>query len=975
MATRTDVSSIQNKYNDAQRIDKSDMDVEQDHNTQNTVALINNHFGSGVLLSSITQAVLFDSDDLSADAAALVASGNFDGTGISVDTQPSDINLGNQLEVELTGSDVFGRLCIKVAIVGLSFDDTLQMDRFYFYKNEKQVTSKHYKEILSVFFCDFKGNNNCSRNLGGRITIKETSSFQLSRDPIMIAQDVEPDLFWRDFKTASTGTSLLGMIQQGIGNEYDVDALDINTTGTANKTLEADDVVSHVGQKFIAKTDNIQKITLLLGVFRDEGLAEPNQFDWSGDLVVSVYPLQTSVTSPSDIVPELAIDFDPSAEPLVQLSYDQADLLDIGYVLTDVLQPVDFVFSATKLGRGTTSKIVPGKYYAVTIKRSGAASTGEILIGVGNDHTDDSCVTLYNGVWVDVPEEDLWFQVWTDAAKIADGQGYDAGNGIIIPKTSTDSETGAIIDHQERYNSFAYTGAGQVNVGIIQAVTDESVTVQDERTGNNVNSRQQFVPSFSFISEDDLDTLKETSVPLVIGAVKDNNPKLNSLIEKTQTYPGLARNDTFCIINPDADLLNQTLIGSKLVPNSTCCNDSFRIFKVTLCTDGYGDVNGDGYIDSTDISLASDLVGESLYFDSTQEKILDGYFTTLELLRADVNGDGYVTSDDVDLITQYVNRSINSFPIGTSFTHMCLQVQQPVGRYDGYFDCDGYVRLDGLGINIIDPDELSESAILFDGYLSTVQIDSDEDFSTVPFAGVTYQIIPQPYWMPHLLALSSDVRLVPAAFTENNAITQATCGTAAVTTSCEDLSDATPYADPGRNDIFFPDDIYLGKGELKRQNGDYYKVDFEVGTVILQLPDTPLAESSINIFTKFVADRGDGLTRAGYPAMRYADCTTVQDTDLASGKVKFGVSLQSFNPNLDGYDLEDGYGVIVDPIIGIHMDSTNGILKISMQDLDVDQVYLTLVSKIQIMVYLKKAGWNNQVLVIEPEQIEGLISS
>ena len=109
--------------------------------------------------------------------------------------------------------------------------------------------------------------------------------------------------------------------------------------------------------------------------------------------------------------------------------------------------------------------------------------------------------------------------------------------------------------------------------------------------------------------------------------------------------------------------------------------------------------------------------------------------------------------------------------------------------------------------------------------------------------------------------------------------------------------------------------------------------------------------------------------------MRYADCTTVQSTDLSFGKVRFNVSLQSFAPNLDGYSEEDGYGVIVDDFIGIYLDTTTGILKLTIQDLSVNEVYKTLVSKIQILVYLKKAGWKNTPLVINTSEVAGLISS
>lgn len=975
MTKRIDVSAIQNLWHDAQRVDQTDMDVEQNRNIQTDAAIVNNHFGSGVLPSAPEQVVIFDSEDLNSSQAALVASNNFDGTGIVPDIQPSDINLGNQLEVELTDSIVFGRLSVKIAIIGLSFDNTLQIDKFYFYRNGIQVTSKHYKKILCVFFNDFKGNLNCSRNNGGRVIIKETASFQLSGDPAMVTQDVEPDLFWRDFKLPSLSVSLFDTIQTGIGSEFSADALEINVTGRPNRTLDPGDVTSQVGQKFKSETNNIQKITLLLGATRDDTAAIEDIFNWSGEIIVSIFPLQTSTSCPTDIIPELAIDFDPANEPLAQLSFSQATLRDVGYVLTDVLQPVDFVFNATKVGSPTTSNIIIDNFYAVTIKRSGAAGTGQILIGAGNDRVDDSRVTLFNGVWVDVPEEDLWFQVWTDAAKVADGAGYDAGNGIFIPKTQTDEATGAVIDNEARHFSFSDTGENITNTGIIQAILEETLTEQDERTGNNVFSRKQFIPSFSFVNDAGLEDLKEISEPLVIGCVQDTNPKQNPTLTKEQDKIGLAKGDNFCIINPDADLLSLNLLGSKLIPNSDCADETFRIFRVTFCTDGYGDVNGDGYINSTDITSASALIGESLFFSTTQQKIVDGYFTTLELLRADVDGDGYVTANDVDLITQYVNRIINAFPAGNSFTHLCLQVQQSIGRYDGYFDCDGYIRLDGYsGINIISPNDLTQAELEYDGYIATPVLELDSAFTTVPFVGVTYQIIPQPYWQPYLLALSSDVRLVPTTFTFSTATVQSACATP-VTFECQDRNEVIPSCDPGRNDFFVPDNIYIGKGEILRPDGSNYKVDFEIGTVILQLPQIPLTESSINIFDKLVADRGDGFTRGGFPAMRYSDCTAVQDADLFLNRVRFSVALQSFAPNLDGYTDEDGYGVIVDDIIGVHLDPATGILKLSIKDLSVDPIFLTLVTKIQVIVYLKKAGWNNQIITVTPNEVAGLVST
>lgn len=976
MTVRKEVSVIQNKWQDAQRVDQNDLDTEQNRNNEIDAAMIQNHFGSGVLISAPQPRILFDSDLLDSTQAGLLAAGNFDGTGLSVASQPSDINLGNQLEVELIDSDAIGMLSVKVAIIGLSFDNLLQMDRFYFHRNEKQLTSKHYKQIFAIFTNDFKGNNNCSRQLGGRLIIKEAESFQLSRDPIMVAQDLEPDIFWRDFKVADLSLSLAQTIQNGIGSEFSVDGLDINTTGLTPRKLAPNDVTSQIGQKFLASTNNIQKITLLLGIDKNVTASVEDQFDWTGDLVISIYALQTTVDCPTDIIPDLAIDFDPEHIPLAQLSYNQNTLKNYGYVLSDVPQPVDFVFNSTAIGSVVNGGVIkPGNFYAVTIKRSGSATSGTIFSATGKNRIPDSRVTLFSSVWTDVEEENLWFQIWTDAAKVADGQGYDNGNGILFSKTITDPDTGSLIDNEVGKYPMSDTGENIVNTAVLSAVPEESVSVQDERTGNPVFSRKKFVPSFSFVTETELDSLKSVAEPLIIGCMQDTNPKINPILEKFQPLPGLGKGDRFCIVNPDADLLSLNLLGSKLIPDTNQASVGYKIAKVTYCTDGYGDVNGDGYINSDDVVLATTLIGESYYYESTQEKIRDGQFSTLELLRADVDGDGYVTSNDIDILTQYVNRSINSFPAGSSFTHICLEVQQPVGRSDGYYDCDGYVRLDGYGgLDIVNPADLTADELIYYGYISSPLIESNTAFTAIPFAGITYSIIPLPFWQPYLLAVSSQARQVPTTFTSAASISRIECS-ATETFKCIDKNKIEPRSDPGRNDFYVPDNLYIGRGEILRPDGSSYAVDFEIGTVILQLPQLPLSESAINIFDKFVADRGDGFTRAGYPAMRYADCTTVQSTDLVFGKVKFGVALQSFAPNLDGYSSEDGYGVIVDDIIGVYLDPTTGILKLTIQDLSVDAIYQTLVSKIQITVYLKKSGWKNTPLIIDTNEVAGLISS
>lgn len=978
---RLPVSALQNRFNDSQRVDEEDMEVEQDFNNNINAATIHNHFGSGRITKSSTPPVIFDSDNLTSAQASILAANNFDGTGLDAHLQPSDPNLGNQLAITLTDSTVFGRFSVKVLVIGTDFNSQIQMERFTFHRNETQITRKHYTTILTIFFNDFKGNNNCSRTLGGSVIVREAEAFELSRDAISAAQDVQPDLFFRDFKVATPvgpnpTVTLFNAIQTGIGSAFSVDALNITTTPRTRKTIGLSDVTTQIGQKFTSTTDNIQKATLLLGIARDDDVSIANRYDWSGDLIVSIYPLQTTVACPTDIIPKLAIEFEPENTPLAEVSFNQASLRLNGIVLTDVVQPVDFVFSNTAIASSTGNVIVKDQLYAVTFRRSGAAGTGAIFTEVGTDRVSDARHTIFTGVWVDVPEEDMWLQIWSADGKVADGKGYDEGRGIEYDKTKLESTTGATIDNQINNLPFSNTGESVLNVGVLQALEEESIVVQDERTGNDVFSRKKFTPSFSFTTESGVTDLRLVADPLVIGCAEDNNPKDNPEIEQDQGLPGLAKGDTFIVINPSTDLLSVNLIGSKLIPNTDCATFEYRIFKVRCCTDGYGDVNGDGEIDALDVARATELLGENLASTSTQDKIVAGTVSTLEVIRADVDGDGYVGASDVTLITQFVNKQIDAFPAGDTFKHLEIIVQQSIGRNDGYFDCDGYIRLDGYtGLNIVSPSSLTPEELVYDGYIIDVSIDgTDPIFNTVLFPGVTFRVEPQPFWQDYLVPFSSDRREVFTVFTDELAsIPERDC-TVTSRFTCEDSVDVTLTCAPGRNDYFVPGNLLL-RGQILNPDRTFFPVDLEICTFILELPATPLTEASIDIFNKFVADRGDGLTTSKYNACKYSDCTFVQPADLLLNRIRFDVSIQSLNYNLDGYDNLDGYGAIVSDGLQAFVDHTNGILTITSSNMDVDPVFLSQITKIQINVYLKKAGWVNEVRTINSSEIAGLIST
>lgn len=1088
MTERSPVSNIQNSWFDAEQVDNSDLTLEQNYNNNVQSGFINNHVGTGALPEILVQNTLFDSNDSSFEGVL------FDGKAISTLFQPSDKNFGNQLEIELSGSSVAGKRNIKIAIIGLDFQSNLQYDTFVFKKNEKQISKKHFANILLILFNDFKGPTDKSFNLGGRVVIREATPFTLSRDTLMIAQDVEPNLFFRDFFT-SDGTSLSVFLAASLPL-FNIDNLGISIGYRDIKILAKDDVSSQVGQKFLVKTNNIQKVSLLLSVQNTE-FGHETELSWHGDLVISIFPLQSSVSCPTDLIPNLPIDFSPSNIPLAQVSINYTTLQAMGVTLDGTPQPVDFIFSNTPVARNNS--IVPGNYYALTIKRSGSADQCDIIVTVGNNYVENSRVTLFTGTtWVDIPEEDLWFRIYTDAAKITDGQAYESGHGIIIPKVDESSSTGQQIDYALDKISFF---GNELFTGVLSANIEKSFPVQDQRTGNPVFSRQQFVPNVKLLNPLDLSNLQAATDPLLIGVIADKNVKsfdsANSTLTASLHAWTFVKNQIVIKVIDDVtdpryditinslvpNIVNGDFVNAKIIPDTNFPNIFYRIAKTEVISMIYGDINGDGIVDDSDLVRFNRLLESNLntsppvnsiitdgYFDGYTTTFVNGYdtytnlfaddsglryelvdpstniiiasgengvlvsnpndgslanfsdtsvdFTTInnlttlkliitnststsgnnggftilgvdsssinvinisklyftsdvitEIMRADITGNFNITTDDGYLLQNYIARSpftsLAFGKIGTPFNAIRITVDPFIysdsssatfDRTDDFYD--GVTR--AISLHPI------QDIFLGDGYFTS------HDFLTSP---ITFNIVKQLFWEDYLVEYRGNTRLVPTVFSYTDGQITNLCQIEGI--HYEVFPNISNF-EPGTIDLFIPNNLVIGNGgELKRPNGDVYKIDFEVGgPIVIEVPDELLgSEKTINIFDVFVADyTGQGITRLGFPAMRFADCSTVSRDALELNQVRFSVSVQSFSPNLNGID-SDGYtGAIVDGKMGVSMDYTTGLLKLNFTNLYRDPVLRTLNTKVQVNVFLKKGGFNNNLIFVDSDKMRNLLN-
>jgi hypothetical protein len=1088
MTKRAPVSALKPIWYDAQQVDETDLNAEQTASDTIDSAIIDNHIGDGVLPENLEANILFDSS---------LAVGFLDGLPIQTQSQPSDNNFGNQLAISLTGSKASGHKQVKVGIIGLDFQSNLQYETFYFKTNEVQVSRKHFTKILLLLFNDLVGDPTVSFNLGGDLVISEALPMTLSRDAIMLSQDQQPNLFFRDFFLDPTINRL--SIQTVIQNAlplYNIESLNILTTALDEIPILSGDVTTQIGQKFQATTNSIQKITLLLSV-RNQVAGLQNNLVWTGDIVVSVFPLQTATECPTDFVPNLPIDFSPSNIPVAQISYNYNSLQAAGVLLDSVPQPIDFVFSNSPVAAGNL--IIPGQYYALTIKRSGAANQCDILVATGQDLISNSRVTEFTGtLWVDIPDEDLWFQIWTDAAKISDGQAYDQGHGVTIPKTTTDPTSQATVDNV--FGAQEFVGS-DVFRAVLTAVTLDSVPVPDQRTGNPVDSRQQYVPQIDMMNTVDIANLEQSSEPLILGTISDRNIKsfnnTGQTVITSNLYSATMVKDELLIriVDDPSDttrfdlsvsglatsLLNGDLIGAIFTPDNGAPFTQYRLASARLCSMILGDVDGNGIIDENDLNLLNTFLGYNLNVGLPDHTsiVTDGYVTTFsngyqtltqpfanlftipfqlvnptdgyvvasgndgvlvanpadpslaqftsasvlfntivglssyvlvinsnlsneadwggfnivgldssadvvtiqkvfltgdtiaQILRADINGDFAITSSDGYLLNSYIQRlpttaippvtfpapSTNPYTkIGTRFNVIRLRVEKVVDRTDDY---------------TADPSTRSTSVhpvqdiFLGDGYFAS------HNFNASP-VGISF--FKQLVWDPSLVVTSARPKLVPSVFTSETGLIINQCDIEGV--QCNVYPVQQPF-DPGRVDFFVPNNLVIGPGgELQRPDGYFYKVDFEVGAIVLEIPDGLFgSERTIDVMTDFIVDyTGNGATKLGFPSMRFADCSFVGKNALANDQVRFSVSVQSFSPNTNGLS-PDGYtGAVVDGKMGVSMDFKSGLLTINFTNLYQDPTLRTLSTKVQINVFLKKGGFNNETLFVDSTKVSNMLS-
>jgi len=936
MNQRLSVGLKKVNYFDGMKVTLDTVSDEQSRHTGIDAATVANFMGSGVVEHAADPLVIFDTQSLNSTQQGMADGYSFDGQNVYVGSplvSVSDAVKGVQLAVVMTGLELDGAEKSKVAIIGDSFDDSLIHDDLTFHENGTQITRGRYKSIRAILFNDFAGNLFGSRlpavsdgyEFIGRCIIREAKALEVSTDTLMAYQNAQPDQFFSSFTPSAATTTLNGMLQDAIGADKSLSDLGIGFSSVSQRELVASDVTTRIGQKFQADGTNIQKISVLLSVKRDATALAGHEYDWSGQIVLSLHALQAQVACPVEPVPDNLEDFDPEPAVLSQLTLDRGMLEKQGVVLDGYAQKVDFVLTGSTISDPQNTTLAKDAHYVLTVGRSGNATTGTLLVEEATHTAPTGYMVVFDGEsWTNVVESDMWYEIHGDYAKVSDGISYQDGVGTEVPRLDTDSE-GDETTYVKGYIPLYSSSRSAANFVLVETTSDYSDPLQDPRTGNNVSSRVKPDPNISIVGSSSISGLVALSkTPVVLANMEDGNPRGNpSSISGESDLPGLVYGNKIDIIDPDADLRNHNLVGSILQPN-IATSGTYRIIKQTLYADSYGDVNGDGSITTNDFQIVNSWLpgGYDLSNAADQQKIMDGYVSIEQVLRADVNGDGKVDATDAALIQAYIDGTISTFPAGGGFSRMRLEVEE-----------------------------------LTDPLASDADIPNDDSvFDTSPFSSVPFEIEYFATWIPDRISICDMRRLLPTTFTSAPSSTASDC-------------------DGGENDFFVPNDLMIGDGQILNADGTHHSVDFEVAhlTMIIPVTDSLGAPTfidgymGVNLFSTFVAESADGQTAEGFGAMKYADGTYVQISDFSLGKVKISAALQSHSNTYGSSPIDD--------IVGVNYDAATGLLTLWMKFLYDDgsgNIPAALSTKVLVTVFLKKAGFANQPQTITAGQVRTL---
>lgn len=715
---------------DGQRVTETDLDDEQIHHRDLVSTLINDFHGSGVVRDRIFESrVLLDTsdpgyysdDDEENISEYTLNAGKYDGKPIYLDRQPIDTVYGNRLEVEASGLGAGGRTVTKVLIIGtvyssLTNSGDLTLEVVDFKTDSTKLTEHYYTRVIAVIFNNFSGGSGKtyydssaeSENIlssDSKIVIKEAEPLKVFPRTKSVFQTESPNIALNNFITSDPDNSLSDEIKEALGSLYSFNDIywELDPQEELEFEKDGDQVIAY-GQKFLAKANNVQKISLLLSVKKDDEAEAGSEYDFSGDIVISLHQLSTEVQCITDPDPDNLIDFDPDPSPIIEMSYSQADLAELGYSFGADPIIVDFDFSETLVADPNIDpSIEEGQYYAFLVTRRGDNRTGTVLMQKGYDKADrkyDNGQDLnviesfgkqtsrfleydsLNRVYVDDSSSSLWFEVHADAVEVTDGAAYTE-DGLLVSLPKTEDYVGdSKVSYFLRDVVLKDVSEGTTNLIVLNREDSFTTPGTHPRTGNFVYTRLEDTPSIMAMTEAEWEEVDEENPPIILARAIDKNVRDAQEISGTFDKPGLVFPNKIIFIEPSSDLLSSNLINRVITPDTQCeCNSRYRIIKAECSSIMAGDLDSDDEITSNDIIELLDVVGNTINTETTERKILGGELGLLDFIKSDLNEDDTVDGFDIELLEDALDGYVN-FTIDESFNVLTIHLENILEEND-----------------------------------------------------------------------------------------------------------------------------------------------------------------------------------------------------------------------------------------------------------------------------------------------------
>lgn len=987
---------------DGQKLSEADLDQEQIHLRGLTSNHIASAHGSGLIKENpLENRILFTLSNPGYYAENIskfvISAGTFDGKPIYLDRQPSNSEYGNRLIFELKNVIVKNNYPVKIIILGTKYNPLdsrgeIITEYLDFEDSFKKVTSNYYKKIYAIYF------NNLSGGLGNSfynnsvksydyfssqeidLIVSESDTIEIFPKSLSISQVESPNYYLNDFITYSEDTSLLDIFSEALDETFATNEI-YYETNPAEVLLFSSGESSAVsyGQKFLAKTNGIQKISLLMGL--DTSISS----EFSGNLVISVHRLTTSANCITDVIPDNLINFDPEVMPLVEASYAYSDLLSMGIKLGEVPTIVNFDFSSTLIANPNLDPSLDiDSYYCFIIKRVGDTSTGSIRIYQGYDksykkkqngqpltiqeeyalkNTIFTEFDIVNNKYIDDSDKSLWFEVHASTIEVTSGAAFSEdgiqfeipsyieyiGNNL-IPFTLTDIELKNI--------------NGEKNYIILDRSEKFTTPIAHPRTGNYTFTRISDSYSITILSQTELNSILDLN-PNILGYVVDNNDRSPTDISGTFSYVGQITPDKIYFINPSNNLLTKAILNRIFIPDTTCnCGSQYKISSISCSIKKVADLNSDGKITYQDLDSALNLAGNALTSSVTQNLLLNGKISLVDFYKADVNNDGSIDGSDISIIEDAIDGYIN-FSIPEEFTllEVGLSNIDPLNDYPLIFEdaantgicatssnsfsfnvtSESLSRIIRSGDKIVVPNtevdageylilDISFSGLSASATATTLAGDivsfiGSSGFNFAIYSGTEVNTLANNNLLVNIPVELKEWTITSSGnsfsnnllnvidlrrFIEQSILEVDSTDCICTTNSCFDSLEQSPVI---KNQKVLPNDLYIPNGDILSAPGIPHHGDFEYVNVILPLPPGSINDCSINIYESFIKSyNGTCDTAAGYPAMKYSDGTLVgcndlgSTTDLSLGRVKISKEISSLYVDalIDGY-ITDGY--------------------------------------------------------------------